>query len=286
MTTLEEQSWCQDYTRHQYSGAGAVVELGCFLGSLTIPLAEGLKSAVKSGRLSGSGHRIHSHDLFYFHHSFFDALGSHPLKDRVQEKEWFFEIFEQNIALLSDWVQPYWTDLGKATWEGGVIELLLLDCMKYDAITNNVLQQFFPALKPGVSMIVQQDYFHFYEWWTHLITFEQRDLLEITEEVPHSGMLVLKVTGDIAAECAQRDPNRAFNEVPAAAMEEAYEWNYRVIREANHDSLTAARIWGHLCNGRKEFAVELYREAEKKYPGSPHLLDVVNYCRNEDIDFM
>src|SRR5262250_2891759 len=61
MTSTEEQTYFRRYARDMYSGVGEIVDLGCWLGSTTIPLAQGL---FKNINVSTKGKRIHAYDLF------------------------------------------------------------------------------------------------------------------------------------------------------------------------------------------------------------------------------
>lgn len=281
MTTLQEQDWCRAYAQHVHTGKGALVELGCFFGSLTLSLAEGLQAS----RLPREAAVVQAYDLFYWHRSMVGCIWRTPLEGRIKEGDWFIDVFKANTAHLLPWINVHWADLGKEGWEDGPIELLLLDCLKYDAITNNVIRNFFPSLRPGLSRMVHQDYFHFYEWWTHLLTWEQRDLLEIEEEVPHSGMLVLKVCKDFSDYCARYPVDRDFSKTPVELLEAAYEWNYSVISPANHDALTAARIWAHVGIGRKDLARRILDENRERYASSSHFSDLLTYCEEEGFAF-
>ncbi len=285
MTTLQEQAWCRDYGARRHTGAGALVELGCFFGSLTIPFAEGLRAAALAGRLRPEQAVVDAYDVFWWHHSMEEAVAGSPLAGRLREGEWFVEICRANTAHVLPYARIHWEDLTTYQWPGGVIELLLLDCLKYDAVTNPVVRGFFPATRPGLSRIAHQDYFHFYEWWSHVITFEQRDLLEIEEEVPHSGMLVLRVTGDLGPYCSAYDPQRAFARTPPALIEDAYAWNYRVIQPANHDALTAARMWAYIQTGDLDTARRLYADTRARYGASPHYAMLTGYCASQGIAF-
>ena len=285
MTTPQEQRWCREFAENRFRGDGARVELGPFIGSLTIPIAEGLQAAVASGRLPRERAFTESYDLYHWHHSMDGCIAGTPLEGRIQNGQWFHHIFQANTAHMAPYIHGHWADLCVEKWNGGPIELLLLDCLKYDKVTNNVLGQFFPALRSGLSRIAQQDYFHFYEWWTHLLTFEQRHLLEIEEEVAGSGMLILKVTGDFAPWCAGQDRCRDFSTTSPEAIEEAYEWNFRVIDPRNHDSLHAARIWAYICIGKPDTARRLYEENRARYGESYPFKDLTWYCQTDGHPF-
>lgn len=285
MTTLEEQEWCREFAKSSYTGKGALVELGAFIGSLTLPLAEGLREAMQAGRLEQSFAKIHVYDLFYWHHSMDPVVENTPLGPLLQEGDWFHEVYKANTAHVADLLEVTWGDLGKEKWTGGPIEFLLLDCLKYDDLTNNVIQSFLPATRPGLSSIAHQDYFHFYEWWTHLITYEQRDLLDIAEAVPDSGMLILNVVKDLSEYCASYDPKRDYSRTTLEQIETAYEWNFSIIPEAFHQPLQAAKIWACVWTGNEERARELYDAASDEDHISPAFQDMKLYCDTEGYPF-
>jgi hypothetical protein len=45
MIVEQECAWFRSYAAGLYSGAGAIVDLGCFVGSTTISLAQGLRQS-------------------------------------------------------------------------------------------------------------------------------------------------------------------------------------------------------------------------------------------------
>jgi hypothetical protein len=61
MLSLYERSYLQTYAENTYSGRGEVVDLGCWLGSSTIPLAVGLQH---NSAIAAKENRIHAYDIF------------------------------------------------------------------------------------------------------------------------------------------------------------------------------------------------------------------------------
>jgi predicted O-methyltransferase YrrM len=47
MIVDQERAWFRSYAANTYTGTGAVVDLGCFVGSSTTALAEGLSATAK-----------------------------------------------------------------------------------------------------------------------------------------------------------------------------------------------------------------------------------------------
>src|SRR2546430_16771342 len=60
MTTRIEREFLENYARQTYSGAGEIVDLGSWLGSLTISLLEGLKKNPAAFTAAS----VHAYDLF------------------------------------------------------------------------------------------------------------------------------------------------------------------------------------------------------------------------------
>ncbi|MEM7668969.1 MAG: hypothetical protein AAF317_07420, partial [Pseudomonadota bacterium] len=70
--------------------------------------------------------------------------------------------------LLRPWrdrVTFHQTDIVTADWPGGKIEVLFVDVMKSPVAADAILDQFYPHLIPGHSVIVHQDYQHWRQPW-------------------------------------------------------------------------------------------------------------------------
>lgn len=50
--------------------------------------------------------------------------------------------------------------------------------MKSWELANSVLRNFFPALRPGLSLVHHQDFVHFFTPWIHLIMYRLREYFE------------------------------------------------------------------------------------------------------------
>jgi hypothetical protein len=55
-------------------------------------------------------------------------------------------------------------DIRQYPWRGGPIEILFIDCAKHPTVCDFVTKNFFAALIPGHSIVIQQDYL--YHTWT------------------------------------------------------------------------------------------------------------------------
>jgi hypothetical protein len=180
-----------------YQGAGTIVDAGCFLGGSTCALAAGLSANLHaSPRLR----RIHSYDLFVIDW----YMKRHYLQDSpLQIGDSFLDLFETNIRHHRDLVSVHPGNVLDVRWSGEPIEILFLDIIKDRAINRVVLEQFFPRLIPGVSVVVQQDYVH--EWlpWLHVTMEALADYFEPLDYFDF-GSAMFRLTREIPAESLEQ----------------------------------------------------------------------------------
>lgn len=147
-----------------YTGAGAIVDAGSFLGGSTVALAEGLR---RNRRYSwpADGKPIHSYDRFEVE----DWTRGVYFPETVAAGTSFRGQFDRNIAPYADLVEVHAGDIQNHPWRGGPIEILFIDVAKHWTVCDWVTWQFFPHLIPGRSLVVQQDYlYHHWVAWLHV----------------------------------------------------------------------------------------------------------------------
>lgn len=138
-------------------GAGAIVDLGCFVGGSTALLAEGVRQAGRDGL-------IHAYDAFQI---------SEELKERYLyahgvdsfEGEDMLPIARELLEPWGDMVALHPGRIETQEWTGGPIEILALDASKTAETMDQMAAIFFPHLIPGRSVIVQQDFLHWKQPW-------------------------------------------------------------------------------------------------------------------------
>ncbi|MDY6782545.1 MAG: glycosyltransferase [Cyanobacteriota bacterium] len=176
MTSMEEQLFLENYAQKEYTGRGEIVELGCWLGSSTISLARGLEL---NGSVNNKAEHIHAYDLFIW---FFDSnmeksvIGT-SLEGKYQDGDSFLDEYLRRIAPWKHLVRVRPGDLTQIGWDRSPIELLFVDAMKSWELTNSIFKNFFPYLVPGFSLVVHQDFAHFYASWIHLMMYRFREYL-------------------------------------------------------------------------------------------------------------
>jgi SAM-dependent methyltransferase len=153
-----------------YTGAGAIVDAGSFLGGSTVALAEGLRRNRRRPRGAAAQKPIHSYDRFQVE----DWTRGIYFPESTPAGTSFRAEFEQNIAPYAELVEVHAGDILEHPWggqatSGGPIEILFIDVAKHWTVCDWVTWQFFPHLIPGRSFVVQQDYlYHHWVGWLHV----------------------------------------------------------------------------------------------------------------------
>jgi SAM-dependent methyltransferase len=147
-----------------YSGQGAIVDGGSFLGGSTVALADGLRSNPQRRRF-GDEKIIHSFDRFEVE----DWTRGVFFPESTPPGASFREEFDTNIAPYADLIDVHAGDVLKHEWTHGPIEILFIDLAKHWTVCDWVTWQWFPHLIPGRSIVVQQDYlYHHWVGWLHV----------------------------------------------------------------------------------------------------------------------
>lgn len=138
-------------------GAGATIDLGAFAGGSAARLLSGLA-------LSGNRYHLHAYDRFTAKPS---TRARHLTRHGVPHAE-DCDILPLATAHLSPWA-PHVTlhrgDIAQAEWPGNPVEIIAIDAAKSPGLADHVAAQFFPALVPGVSVVIHQDFLHASQPW-------------------------------------------------------------------------------------------------------------------------
>ncbi len=173
--------------RDSFSGAGAIVDAGCFLGGSTLALGAGLRA--NSGVSSQAA--IHSYDLFWID-DYMLKLYVDPARDGLRKPgDSCRDLFDRNIAAIAPMVHVHHGDITEIGWNGSPIEILFLDILKAPDTNDRVVQDFFPALIPGRSVLVQQDYVHEGHFWIHITMELLREYFIYIEFIEYSSTVYL-----------------------------------------------------------------------------------------------
>lgn len=139
------------------AGFGATVDLGAFAGGSAARLLSGLTA-------SGFPHHLHAYDRFTADTK---ARAKHlsPGGVAMTDDE---DIYPLVMQLLRPWTGQFTLHRGNILaqqWSGEAIEILAIDAGKTTALTDHIAASFFPALVPGKSIVIHQDFLHAQQPW-------------------------------------------------------------------------------------------------------------------------
>jgi hypothetical protein len=203
MLTSAEKEYIYRYAKNEFKAIGEIVDLGCWLGSSTVPLAAGIQ---ENSEPKTKNHLIHAYDIFVWE-AWMDQLScvaGTSLEGKFKPGDSFYDECLTQTYPWREQIQFHQVDLTKTTWENGAIEMLFIDAMKSWELANSIIQNFFPSLIPGHSIVVHQDFTHYYTYWIHLTMYRFREYFDVVYDIPYSASLVFKYKKQIPQQELQK----------------------------------------------------------------------------------
>ena len=238
---MPERNFVRQYAAREFTGEGAIVDLGCWMGSFTRPLATGLR---ENPRIRGGECRIHAYDRFVWEKWMNPCVAGTRWEGRYRDGDDFRDAFLEQVGPVADLVTVHAGDLNEERWDPAEpIEYLLIDAMKTWELANSVVANFFPALKPGLSLIHHQDFVHFFTPWIHLLMFRFRPYFEPRTYVPNDSF-IFTYREQIPA--ALLEKRYSFADFSEAEVAEAFAYSLSLIPAAASANIHAARIMLHI----------------------------------------
>lgn len=166
-------------------GDGAIVDLGAYAGGSAARLLSGLM-------LSGRGGHVHSYDRFRSSRAFWAKfMPDEPLPEADDAD--LLPVVRRHLAPWEGRVTLHVGDIGQMRWTGGPVEILAVDAAKGAVMADHIAAEFFPALVPGRSILVQQDYLMAVQPWLPAQMVGLREAFLPLAHVPRVGMVFLCV---------------------------------------------------------------------------------------------
>lgn len=262
LTTKWEQGYLQWYCEKKYSGKGEIVDLGCYLGASTISEARGLD---KNNKVEPKKHRIHAYDIFvvltldegqtpYFKNT--------SLEGKYQEGDSFLDEFRKRINPWANLIEVHPGDLTQIGWNGEkAIEVLHNDASKNWTLTNSILQNFYPSLIPGISIIVEQDFAHCGVPWLHLIRYYLKDYFEPLGHLPLSGSVIFKYQKEIPNELLRK--SYSFDRFSRDDIDRAFNYGSSLVSQEMQSNVWAGKVMLYINLGDVDRAWHELLEAKK-----------------------
>jgi hypothetical protein len=187
MVSNEELCFLETYARFSFTGAGKIVDLGCWLGATTLALARG----VADNPQSRWKRPIEAFDRFVWEPWMTPiavSLGCRCYPDGesfLEQTRTILKPYEGLIRLRDEDL------LGDIKFRDP-IEFLFVDAMKSWDLANSITRNFLPRLIPGRSLLVHQDFAYHSPVGTtiHLMMWMLRDYFVPVYHVPNSCSVV------------------------------------------------------------------------------------------------
>jgi hypothetical protein len=267
MLSKAERRLLYSLARDYATGDGAIVDAGCFLGGSSAALLAGVRD-----RPSGwSGPPVQSYDLFRV-----EAFTIPKFFERgsVRVGESFRPRYDTHLSRFDLPHDVHEGDITQDGWDGGPIEVLFLDVLKSWQINDSVLRDFFPALVPGRSVIVHQDYGWGDTPWIPITVELLRDSLVLVDWMEW-GSHVFFVEGELPADVlengvADLDLDTKL-ELMDRAVARAEGWVQGML-EVSRTLLVAER------DGTRAALAEL-ASVHERHPGHPFVLSCIDEVR-------
>jgi len=237
MLSVEERQFLYALGRDYWTGEGAIVDAGCFLGGSTLSLAMG---AMANTREIDTASAIHSYDLFvadaHQAGSYLKKFGTFTAGDSVRS------IFDRQTLSVRALLNVHEGDLREFPWPSDdPIEVLFIDVSKTWALNDFIVREFFPALVPERSIVVQQDYVHPTCPWLAVTMEYLADYFELIDYVPYNSM-IYRTTRAIPTDLVAADVVSALpDDQKRALLDRAIERAAARLAPADLVELEAAR---------------------------------------------
>jgi hypothetical protein len=259
MTHVDEQTLYADCTAKDYKGVGAVVDLGCWLGSTTIALARGLD---RNPHPNVRNTRIHAYDRFIWE-EWMEKMCPFPGSKLLRPGDSFLDEFQRRTAEWAKRIHVCQCDLLRAEWNGGPIELLLIDAMKSWDLANAIVHIFFPKLILGRSLILHQDFKNYYVPWIHLLQYRFRNHFERVHDVGCGCTVTFRYTSAIPPEDLRIEYSP--DSFSAEEIDAAYEYSMSLVgSEWGRAEVAAAKVTHFVNQNQLDAARSVYAEFESR----------------------
>jgi hypothetical protein len=269
MTWITEREWWFDYASNRFTGRGAMVDLGCWFGSTTASLAEGLS---RNADKKAASTRIYAFDRFTWDDWMEFSVRNTPYEGRFRQGDDFQEVFMELTEPYRDNIECVKADLTEYRWEKGDIEFLLVDAMKSWPLCNNILRSFYTHLVPGMSTVLHQDFCHYYPYWIHLCQYRYRDFFKPLPDTIKCNSIAFDYVKKIPDEELTR--NLSIEDFTESEIEDAYRYSASIVAPVNTPHIEAAHVMAVHAKQGKEAATRMFQSLAGRWPGHP-VLDMV-----------
>lgn len=253
MVSVEEMAFFSESAGRYLGKQGAIVDLGCWLGSTSVALAQGVLS--QGSGASNVNERVFGFDMFKW-----EAW----MPERIP-----YCVYQCGDSFLPEarrvvrdhgggQVELIEADLELYRWTGGPIKILLVDAMKNEELAIQIPRNFFPSLTAG-SLLIHQDFKHYYTSWIHVLQYQLRQYFRFYRSVLW-GTVAFEVVAPVPRAAVDRATE--FTAMPDDETDASFRYSLDLVRPEERANIAAAHVMHYVHLKRKDAAsdtVEIYR---------------------------
>jgi len=253
MVDNEIRNYAYHYGSKEYTGNGALVDLGSWLGSSVIPLAEGLQQ-----NEIGKEAKIHTYDAFIWYENMNHSISYYNITNSYAVGQSFRKEFDIQTAAYHNSIMVHQGDLALALWSAEPIAYMMIDAMKDWELAKHIAFTFYPHLIPNTAIIIHEDFCHHYTSWIHLMHYRLRDYFQ--------PLRVLGNSSGVAFRCIKPIDNiRAivpedYIDFSAEEIELAFDYSLGLVSDANKASVLSAKVMAYRHRDDYATAKNILRE--------------------------
>lgn len=160
MMSTAERRFLYSLAQSYYSGQGLIIDAGLFLGASTRCFGEGLLANTNYKRpLKGKSKPIQSFERGLVNPGMPAFFDRNQVQFDGKLGESFEPVLEANVKPVEALVNLRVGDILQSPEMPDPIEICYLDVLKSEELAYFCVSRYFPKLIPGVSIVLQQDYF-------------------------------------------------------------------------------------------------------------------------------
>jgi hypothetical protein len=244
MTGTAEQAYYAECAKGLRDSPGAIVDLGCWMGSTCVSLARGLGD---SGEKRAG--MIYAFDRFIWE-DWMNYQSEQVSCDYVAGESFLPEA-RRRTREFRDRITLVQADLTQYEWRQGEIKLLLVDAMKSPELARAIACAFYPSLRVG-AILIHQDFKHFYTSWIHILQHRMRPLFRFVRNVPVGGTVAFEALEPVSGAVVERATD--FGRVEDAEADAAFEYSLGLVGDTGRAAVAAAHVMHFVHRAQPEQA--------------------------------
>jgi hypothetical protein len=267
MTSPDDQNFFRSAASSVKNDIGEIVDLGCWMGSTSVSLAQGcVDSAIFN--------RVRAYDLFRWE-NWMDKNLPYTFCD-YRPGETFLPEVRKRLQNFAETIELIQSDLCFYKYDNKPIKLLLVDAMKTKELAKAICSEFYPSLLPN-SLVIHQDFKHYFTPWIHILQFRLRDYFETFHVVQNGDTAAFKLKKKIPLELAASESIHA--EPNDAEVDDIFLYSFQVVNLLNTSGIAAAHVMHYLHNNNIDAAqVIFHRYSSKSIFKDREISYLKNFC--------